>query len=333
MRAANLFHCCKVCSVAMMLVGCFMLAGCLTSSSSTTSTTASKQPAAATASTQELEEVPSFTFGIIYPVAHLFYEEITRLAEEAAAADSIRLIVKAPESLSADQQIHMMETMIQQKVDAIAIAPIDAVALVPVINKAVQAGIPVVCFESDSPGSQRLSFIGTDNRKAGAEMGRVLKQLHKNKGMLLVQSGVQSMKINQERLDGLLQYLEEDTNIQVLEVRYHEGSSDKALADMEELIGAHPHFDSLVSIDLISSSTSVLVWKAMGLNRFALSFNMTPEMKEAITNGQITAVISHREQSWGALLVENLMQAAQGRTLPPFIDTEIEVVSDDGVPQ
>lgn len=315
--------------VMIMLSGCFMLASCLTSPSSATVT---KQQTAIATSTQDLKAAPPLTFGIIYPVAHLFYEEITRLAEEAAAVHSIRLIVKAPESLNAEQQIHMMETLIQQKVDAIAIAPIDAAALVPVINKAVQAGIPVICFESDSPGSKRLAFIGTDNRKAGAEMGRVLKLLHKNKGMLLVQSGMQSMKMNQERLEGLLQYLEENTNIQVLEVRFHEGSSDKALSDMEELIDAHPHFDSLVSIDLISSSTSVLVWKAMGLNRFALSFNMTPEMKEAIRNGQITAVISHHEQNWGFLLIENLLQAARGEPLPSFIDTGIEVVSDDGVP-
>ncbi|MNJ48636.1 hypothetical protein D3C77_438330 [compost metagenome] len=147
--------------------------------------------------------------------------------------------------------------------------------------------------------------------------------------MLLIQSGVQSMKIHKERLDGLLNYLENYTDIQVLETRYHEGNSDKALMDMEEMINAHPHFDSLVSIDLISSSTSVLVWKAKGLNRFALSFNMTPEMKEAIRNGQITSVISHHEQDWGYLLIENLLQAAEGESLPPFIDTGIEVVVND----
>ncbi|GAA0133220.1 sugar-binding protein [Paenibacillus sp. YSY-4.3] len=320
MRAARQFLYSRVLPVTVMLFSCLVFTGCQSALS-----TESKPPSIKAAAASE-EEAPHYTFGIIYPVAHLFYEEITRLAEEAAAPHSIRLIVKAPESFSADQQIHMMETMIQQKVDAIAIAPIDAAALAPVINRAVEAGIPVICFESDSPGSRRLSFIGTDNVKAGEQMGQVIQQLHKNKGMLLIESGVQSMKVNQERLGGLLRYLQDYTNIQVLEIRYHGGNSDKALSDLEQMIDDHPHFDSLVSIDLISSSTSVLVWKAKGLNRLALSFNMTPEMKEAIRNGQITSVISHHEQDWGHLLIEHLLRAAEGEHLPPFVDTGTQVV-------
>ncbi|WP_339158808.1 substrate-binding domain-containing protein [Paenibacillus sp. FSL W8-0186] len=320
MRAARQFLYSQVLPVAIMLFSCLVFAGCQSAA-----TTESKSQSIKVAAASE-DEGPSYTFGIIYPVAHLFYEEITRLAEEAAAPHSIRLIVKAPESFSADQQIHMMETMIQQQVDAIAIAPIDAAALAPVIDRAVEAGIPVICFESDSPGSRRLSLIGTDNVKAGEQMGQVIRQLHNNKGMLLIESGVQSMKVNQERLEGLLRYLQDHTNIQVLEIRYHGGNSDKSLSDLEQMIDDHPHFDSLVSIDPISSSASVLVWKAKGLNRFALSFNMTPEMKEAIRNGQITSVISHHEQDWGRLLIEHLLRAAQGEHVPPFVDTGIQVV-------
>lgn len=320
MRAARQFLYSQVRIVAVMLLGCFVFAGCQSAP-----VTEAKPPSIKVAAASEVD-APRYTFGIIYPVAHLFYEEITRLTEEAAAPHSIRLIVKAPESFSADQQIHMMETMIQQQVDAIAIAPIDGAVLAPVIDRAVEAGIPVICFESDSPGSRRLSLIGTDNVKAGEQMGQVIQQLHNNKGMLLIESGVKSMKVNQERLEGLLRYLQDHTNIQVLEIRYHGGNSDKALSDLEQMIDDHPHFDSLVSIDLISSSTSVLVWKAKGLNRFALSFNMTPEMKEAFRNGQITSVISQHEQDWGHLLIKHLLRAAEGEPIPPFVDTDTQVV-------
>ncbi|GGH12187.1 sugar ABC transporter substrate-binding protein [Paenibacillus segetis] len=314
MRSNTLFT--KIWSLAFVLLVFLTLTGCTSSRSEVTlSLEASTDPSK--------EQTPLFTFGIIYPMAHSFYEEITRLAEEAAHPYSIKLIVKAPEGINSEQQIHMMETMINQKVDGIAIDPIDASALLPVINKAIQAGIPVICFESDSPDSQRLSFIGTDNFEAGTRMGDVIKQLQKNKGMILIQSGIKEMKIHEERLNGLLQYLNHNTNIQVLEIQYNEGSSDKALSDMEGMIDRHPHFDTLVSVDLISSSTSVLVWKAKGLNRYAVSFNMTPEMNEAIHNGQITSVISQNEQNWGHLLIDNLLKAAKKEAIPSFIDTGI----------
>lgn len=277
-----------------------------------------------TGSDQNIADVPVITLGIIYPFAHPFYEEITRLAEEAAQPYSVRLIIKAPEGIHAEQQIHMMETLIRQQVDAIAIAPVDSEALLPVIDKAMSAGIPVICFESDSPDSQRLAYIGPDHTQAGMAMGQLIQKLQKDKGMVLVQTGPISMTSHTERLNGLLHYLKNKTHVQVLEVRNHQGSSDRALADLEEMIDDHPHFDTLISVDLVSSSTSILVWKAKGLDRYALSFYMTPEIKEAMLNGQITSVISQNEQNWGQLLIDNLLKAARNEKIPAFINTGIE---------
>lgn len=317
MNTPRLFHNIKLFAFALglMAASALVLAGCQEQPGPGSSRISSPS------SETSINQAPLYTFGIIYPMAHPFYEEITRLTEEAAIPERVRLVVKAPEAINLEQQIHMMETLIQQKVDAIAISPIDSSALASVINKAVQAGIPVICFESDVKDSKRSAFIGTDNVDAGVQMGKIIKQMMKNKGMLLVESGVQRMELHQERLQGLLGYLRDETRIQVLEVRHNDGDSDKALADLEAMIDAHPHFDALVSVDLISSSTSVLVWKAKGLSRYAVAFNMTPEMKESLSNGQITSVLSQNEESWGKLLIGHLLQAARGEPVPPFTDT------------
>ncbi|MCK8489564.1 substrate-binding domain-containing protein [Paenibacillus sp. MBLB2552] len=277
-------------------------------------------------STSTKLQAPKYIFGIIYPMAHPFYEEVTRLAEEAGSPENVRLVVRAPDAVSVEQQIHMMETMIQQQVDGIAISPIDSGALTPVINKAEDAGIPVICFESDAPDSRRSAYIGTNNVEAGAEMGRVIQKRMKDKGMVLVASGVSSMSQNQDRLQGLLDFLHDKTNIQVLEVRHNEGDDGKALIDLEAMIDAHPHFDAFISVDLTSSSASVLVWKAMGLSRYAVAFHMTPEMKEGLRNGQITSVLSQNEEGWGGLLVGQLLRLARGEPVPAFTDTGRTVI-------
>lgn len=272
-----------------------------------------------------------FTFGIIYPVAHPFYGEITQIAEKAASSHSVQLVVKAPEDINLEQQIRIMETMIKQKVDGIAIDPIDPVALVPVINKAVEAGIPVICFEADSPSSKRLSYIGPDHYQGGKLMGEVVDQLTKGRGMVLVEAGKSSASNQQERLTGLLDYLAKHTEIQVLEVSYNEGSSEKALADMEQMIDNHPHFDTLITLDILSSTASILLWKAKGLNRNALAFGMMPKVKEAIINGQITSVISQNEQLWGELIIEQLLHALNKEKVPAYMDTGTEEVTLDSL--
>ncbi|WP_235958920.1 sugar ABC transporter substrate-binding protein [Paenibacillus silvestris] len=282
-------------------------------------------------SSQKSEHPPAYTFGIIYPMAHSFYEVITQLAEKTAASNSVQLIVKAPEEVSLEQQIRMMETMIKQKVDGIAIAPIDPDALVPAINKAVEAGIPVVCFETDSPLSRRLSYIGPDHYKGGALMGEVVSKLMKGKGMVLVESGMSSTPIQKNRLSGMLDYLSRNTAIQVLEVGYNEGSSDKALSDLERMIDDHPHFDTLITLDILSSSASILLWKAKGLKRNALSFGMMPNVKEALINGQITSVISQNEQVWGDDIIAQLLRAARGETIPVYMDTGNKEMTKDSL--
>ncbi len=276
------------------------------------------------------QSAPLKTFGIIYPMAHPFYEVVTRHAQEAAKTYNIQLIVKAPDEANLEQQIRIMETMIKMKVDGIAIDAVDSDALVPVINKAIASGIPVICFESDSPHSERLSFIGTNNYQAGALMGEVLGKLLNRKGMVLVETGMLKMSSLKERLEGMLQYINEETEIQVLEVRYNEGIEALAMTDLEEMIDAHPHFDAFIALDLISGSTSVLVWKAKGLSRYALTFGMMPEIKEAINNGQITSAVSHNEHEWGQQIVELLLQASEGKEIPAFSDTgTLEITRDN----
>ncbi|PWW00904.1 ribose transport system substrate-binding protein [Paenibacillus cellulosilyticus] len=263
----------------------------------------------------------TLTFGILYPFAHMFYETITEQAKAAAGPQQVSLLVQAPDEANAEQQIRMMENMINRHVDGIAVDPIDATAMQPVIDKAIAAGIPVICFESDAPGSQRLSFIGADNRLAGQRMGGLLDGLLGGRGMILVETGASHMDSLNKRLEGLRYYLETYTEIQILDVRYNEGSEATAQTDLEQMIDDHPHFDAFIALDPLSVSAAVLVWKAMGLNRHALTFGMMPEIEDAIRNGQLTATVSQYEQEWGAQIVSRLIQAAGGHKLPAFSDT------------
>ena len=279
----------------------------------------------------EAGPLPGKTLGIIYPAADAYYEAVTESAVRAAETAGVRIIVKAPDEANLEQQIRMMETMIKQGVDGIAVSPIDSEALTPLINQAAEAGIPVICFESDAPDSRRLSYIGPDNIRAGEAMGQAIDHLLKGRGMILVSTGFSESMNLQERLDGFLSYIHRETMIDVLEVRHHQGNPDQALADLEGMIDDHPHFDAFVALDFVSGATSILVWKAMGLNRYALTFGMMPEIEEAIRNGQITMAISQEEHRWGAWIVDLLLMAGEGEAVPAFVDTGISLIDLDSV--
>lgn len=269
------------------------------------------------------ESEPLLTFGIIYPMVIDAYEMITANAEASARDHNIKLIVQAPDEANLEQQVRMVEMMINEEVDGIAISPVNSEALIDVINKAVSSGIPVVCFESDSPYSKRNAFIGADNYKTGTIIGQAIDTLLGGKGMVLVQSGMPQMQGLVQRLQGLQDYVTEHTDIDVLEVRHNDGSESNAISQLEQMIMAHPHFSALINLDFVSSSGSVLVWKAKGLNRYNVALGLTPYVNQSIENGQITRIISQNEQNWGQAIIHTLYKLSLDETTPEFINTEI----------
>lgn len=268
------------------------------------------------------------TFGIIYPMVNDTYEMVTEKAEAAAQELNVQLLVQAPDEANLEQQIRIMEMMIKRGVDGIAIAPVDSKALVAVINKAVSQGIPVVCFESDSPDSRRDAFIGANNRQTGRMIGQTVNRLLGGRGMILVESGMSHMLGFSERLEGLQEFLEANTEIDVLEIRHNDGSENSAALQLEQMISAHPHFSALVSLDFVSSSSSVLVWKAKGLKRYNIALGLTPPLKQAMDNGQITRVVSQNEQNWGEDIINTLLLRSKGISVPKWIDTKITIIGD-----
>lgn len=308
----------KVLAMSMLIVLILLSSGCESSDGTELTTTYFKAAGPG--------EAPKFTFGIIYPLVHPYYEIVTEGAEQAAKGAGGRIIIKAPDEANLEQQIRMIEDMIRQQVDGIAISPIDSQELTPYINKAIEAGIPVICFESDAPASGRLSFIGGDNERAGAMIAEALQAIMGNEGMVLVGNGMPSMRSHVQRLNGLIDYIRESTNIQVLEVASHDGSDEMALSEIERMIDAHPHFDAFISLDYVSVNSSILAWKAMGLGRYALTFGMMPAVEEALMNGQISLALSQNEAVWGEEIVHALLTLMQGEELPDRIHTGDQII-------
>lgn len=265
-------------------------------------------------------------FGIIFPMGDPAYEQITENAEVIAKKENIRLLVAAPEEANLEQQIRIMESMIRQKVNGIAISPVDAEALRPLIDEAVSNNIPVICFESDSPDSKRISFVGANNYDTGKKLGESINQLLNGNGMIIVGTGMADMLSLQERLSGLLDYLNTYTNIEVLNVNYNEGKIDTAIEMLERTIDDHPHFSAFLCLDSVSSSASILIWKASGSSRYVLSIGKTNESLTALQNGQIETIISQNEHMWGASIVEALIKAHNDQVLPTFIDMGIKEI-------
>ncbi|WP_078552337.1 substrate-binding domain-containing protein [Bacillus alkalicellulosilyticus] len=274
----------------------------------------------------------NISFAIVYPVAHPFFEGVTMSATEAAEQLGMDIIIRAPATATVEEQIQIMDHLIQQNVQGIAIGPTDSAALTPFINKAVEAGIQVICFDTDAPESQRLSYIGTDNLAAGEHIGEVVARLINYEGSILISTGLLTMQNLNSRIDGVKKVINRYPDIEILDIRSSDGIPSKTILNIEEMIAEHPDFKALIGIDSLSGPAAVTVWKAQGIqDKVAVTFDDLPMTLEGVSNHQITSTISQRQYTWGKLIVERLHAANQGEPIPTFELTETLEVNADNI--
>jgi ribose transport system substrate-binding protein len=114
---------------------------------------------------------------------HEFWKTVHAGAEMAGRELGVDILWKG--SLKEDDreaQISVVENIITRGVDAIVLAPLDDAALRRPVDEAMSNGIPVVIFDSGLQGDNYISYVATDNFKAGQLAGQYMAKLLDGKG-------------------------------------------------------------------------------------------------------------------------------------------------------
>ena len=105
----------------------------------------------------------------------MFWQAVHAGALKAAREHDFELLWNAPAQESdRSRQISIVDAMINRGVDGIALAPVDRLALVNVVNRAIERGIPVSVFDSNLDSQRIISYVATDNREGGRLAARRL---------------------------------------------------------------------------------------------------------------------------------------------------------------
>lgn len=296
-------------------------------------------------------------------VGHPYWEGVREGME--AAADDLRrggrkvqaVFHGAPEA-TVDKQLKIIEDFISQGYDGIGISPNDPTAVKEVIRRAMDKGIAVVTFDSDSPDSRRLMYIGTDNRQAGRvagqEMIKLLGAKPKSAGggeELLVQIiGGQPGAWNlNERIEGFREAVK-DANIKLCDMLFNEESPDKSLQVAENSINAHPGLRGFFCSNAFGGPGTALAIKgAIQRDKIkpgqvrVVAFDTTEDILNYVEDGVIDCTLAQQTRLMGRLTVERLVEFADQRqkegkfAAPPkgkeIIDTGVAVVRKDDVPK
>lgn len=103
------------------------------------------------------------------------------------------------------EQIQIVQDLITKGVDGIAVAPSNAPAMAKVLKAAVDAGIPVMTWDSDlleEDKGLRTTYVGTNNYDIGVNLAKLVQARHADGGTICLQTGGAAAANHNERLKG-----------------------------------------------------------------------------------------------------------------------------------
>ncbi|MDR2817094.1 MAG: substrate-binding domain-containing protein, partial [Proteiniphilum sp.] len=144
-----------------------------------------------------------------------------------------------------EKQIHDIQSFIDKKVDLIIVAPNEAAPLTLIVEKAHQAGIPVVLVDRKILSDKYTALISADNYQIGKEVGNYMVKLLGGKGNIVELRGLTGSTPAMERHQGFMSILKDYPGINLLTSVDGAWLKDVAGNKMEEVFATYPEFDAV----------------------------------------------------------------------------------------
>lgn len=263
---------------------------------------------------------------------HPYWEMVEKGAKEAAERYGIHIEFTGPVRNNMEEQISLLEKAIAAQVDAIIVQGLNDEKFTPVIDKAVNRGIPVITIDTDAPASKRLAYVGTDNVAAGETLGRMVVKTTGGKGKIGVIIGSDLAKNQLQRLHGLSSIVESYSGLEIVDVRSSNISHMQAIQQAADMLRQHPEIDVMVgtsSTDALGVLQASKSLKHGGMT--IIGFDNQAETLNAIKKGDLKATVAQQPYLMGDTAVRLLQEHFQGIKLQTEYFTEVKVLDKNNV--
>ncbi|OUM95265.1 MAG: LacI family transcriptional regulator [Thermobacillus sp. ZCTH02-B1] len=299
----------------------------------------SGEPAGLVGSIDEKYVMVTFQSGIDY------WKSVIKGFEDAAEKLGVSVEYRGSTQYDAREQVTVLEQVIAQKPAGIALTVKNPEALTPSIDKAVDAGIPVVLFDAGAPDSKAYSLLATDNYNAGVTAARTMARLIGGKGKVGVITLPNQLN-HQQRTNGFRDTIRaEFPDMSIVAIEDGKGdvivSRDAALA----ILDAHPDLKGIFNTDAVGG---VGVADAVRMRQRkhevkVIAFDTDKVTLDLIRQGDIDATLAQGTWNMGywslvflfhlhhGIVTPDRGQTADASPLPVYVDTGISVVTRENV--
>lgn len=252
--------------------------------------------------------------GVLYMTMNNPYFEVVNKEIEAVAAENGDKIITRDSSLNTEMQIRQMESMIEDGVDIILVNAVDWKGILPGLEMAKKAGIPVLALDTEVYDEELVeSSITSDNYMAGVlDAQDMMKRKESGKVLLLVQSNNKSA---QDRIKGFTDTLKEASwPYELVDTLECYGQLEISQPLVEEVLDKRQDIDVVMALNDPSALGAMAALDAAGMLSDVLVYGVdgAPEAKTMIANGKMAGTAAQSPTQTGKIAIEYAYRILEG---------------------
>jgi rhamnose transport system substrate-binding protein len=195
-----------------------------------------------------------------------------------------------PSEASAPAQVPFINTLMQQKVDAIAVSANDPNALVPALTRAMQSGVKVVTYDSDVAPEGRELFV---NQATADEIAKIQIKLISDQvggeGEIAILSAASTATNQNAWIDTMKEELKkpEYKGLKLVKVAYGNDDDQKSFQETNGLLQAYPDLKGIISPTTVGIAAAARALESKNSDVKLTGLGTPNQMREFVKNGTV----------------------------------------------
>ena len=259
-----------------------------------------------------------------------FFVTLRDGAQSAADEAGAELIVSDAQNDTAQQQDDI-QNFITQQVNVILVNPVDSDAVVPAIEAANQANIPVIALDRGASGGEIATTIASDNVQGGNLAGEELIRLV-GSGSVAQLEGIPGAEPARDRGQGFQDAIAAQSAVEVVASQTANFDRGEGLNVTENILQANPDVAGIFAQnDEMALGAVQALGDSAGDEVKVVGFDAIEDALSAIQDGAMNATIAQQPEVMGSLGVENAISIINGESVEENIPVEVQLVTQENV--
>ncbi len=291
------------------------------------------------ATDDETADASDVTIGLALSTLQNPFFVTLRDGAQAAADEAGATLSVSDAQDDAQQQADDIQDFITQAVDVILINPVDSAAIVPSIEAANEAGIPVFTVDRGADGGEVVTHIASDNVLGGRLAAEYLFEQVGGEGTVAQLEGVPGASATNDRGQGFQEALDGAPGIELASSQTANFNREEGYNVAQNLFQATSDLAGIFAQNDEMALGAVEAAEEAGLTDLVIvGFDATDDALAAIADGRMAGTVAQQPALMGELGVDLAVDfLVEGQELTPIVPVEVAVVTtanvDDFLPE